>query len=190
MSGSIVARLALVSAFVLSFGVLAADDLGCKEVNEVREECPSLLAEIKRVDTAIREIDDSDLCLKLYYSGFGIPHARDLYERPTMREEWEDSASDYRIYYERLLASRRDKIASEAVRRGLLTKAQVKQGTKAKLGVGSNICIVYALLGRPSRENRTFNARGRSVQHVYRTVYGKRATYYYSRNGVVTGWQD
>jgi len=52
--------------------------------------------------------------------------------------------------------------------------------------IGDSVCSMQMALGLPDDANRTVNASGVKIQHVYR----KRGLYVYTNNGIVTSWQD
>lgn len=54
--------------------------------------------------------------------------------------------------------------------------------------IGMSKLAMYASWGNPSSENRTVNAYGESIQHIYGTGY--KHTYVYTDNGEITSWQD
>lgn len=79
----------------------------------------------------------------------------------------------------------------EILRRNLLTSEEWALAAEKKLRRGMSQCAMYASWGNPDRENRSVGSWGTSVQHIYNA--GLRyipATYVYTRNGVVTSWQD
>lgn len=55
---------------------------------------------------------------------------------------------------------------------------------EANIQIGMSICNMYAAWGFPEDENRSVGSWGTDIQHVYGS------TYVYTRNGVVTSWQD
>jgi hypothetical protein len=55
---------------------------------------------------------------------------------------------------------------------------------KEQISVGNSICQLNAQWGIASQQNRSAGSWGVDIQHVYG------GTYVYTRNGVVTSWQD
>lgn len=52
------------------------------------------------------------------------------------------------------------------------------------INIGGFECDIFASYGRPHRYNRTVNSSGTNVQFVYDGLY------IYTKNGVITSWQD
>lgn len=78
----------------------------------------------------------------------------------------------------------------EIVHRNLIPEPEWEIVRGHKIRVGMTKCAMYASWGRPDRENRTVSAGGESIQHVYRASRYSRGQYVYTRNGVVTSFQD
>lgn len=72
--------------------------------------------------------------------------------------------------------------SAEARRRKL--RIEDRLVTDQRVRLGSSLCQLYAALGPPDRANRTVGAWGEDIQHVYKRGY------VYTRNGVVTAFQD
>lgn len=84
---------------------------------------------------------------------------------------------------------------AQAIRTEIDNRKLVRPGhwgtiTQGKIGVGMSTCALYAVMGRPSRENRSVFGGTVRVQHVYSGYYAYIASYFYTENDVVTGWQD
>lgn len=64
-------------------------------------------------------------------------------------------------------------------------KVDEKRTMVETIGIGISSCQLYASWGSPESENRSVGPWGVHTQHVF----GSR-TYVYTRNGIVTSWQD
>lgn len=71
---------------------------------------------------------------------------------------------------------------AEARRRGLSVSALLAK--REEIGLKVSRCQLYASWGAPQGENRSVGSWGEHIQHIY----GR--SYVYTRNGVVTSWQD
>lgn len=73
-------------------------------------------------------------------------------------------------------------VNAEAKRRNI--KVNQKLVKEANIQIGMSICSMYAAWGIPQDENRSVGSWGSHIQHIYGS------TYVYTKNGVVTSWQD
>ena len=69
-----------------------------------------------------------------------------------------------------------------AQRNNISEKKMERVKSKA-VQLGDSIPLMYAVMGFPEKENKTVNAYGVYIQHIYS------AYYIYTDNGVVTSWQ-
>lgn len=83
-------------------------------------------------------------------------------------------------------------VRAEIERRGLIKDPDYWDAISRKgVRVGMPVCVLYAAWGSPDTENRTTTAGGVSIQHVYRGgAYSSKASYAYTRNGIVTSIQN
>jgi hypothetical protein len=73
-------------------------------------------------------------------------------------------------------------VRDEARRRKL--RLNDKDVVQQRIRIGMNRCQLLAVWGDPTEQNRTVGSWGVNIQHVYPNAY------VYTRNGVVTSWQD
>lgn len=64
-------------------------------------------------------------------------------------------------------------------------KLNIELIKKESIKIGISTCQLYASWGMPDQENRSVGGWGVHIQHVYGSKY-----YVYTKNNVVTSWQD
>jgi hypothetical protein len=79
-----------------------------------------------------------------------------------------------------------DMVKNEVKRRNLNLNYELAKN--ASLKIGMSIADMYAAMGYPERNNRTVDAHGVHIQHVYDNWRTKGRVY--TDNGIVTSWQD
>ncbi|HAF00409.1 MAG TPA: hypothetical protein DCG63_03855 [Methylophilaceae bacterium] len=79
----------------------------------------------------------------------------------------------------------------ELEKRNLLTEREIAAVNNKEIFIGMTECALYASWGSPKRTNRSVSHDGINIQNIYGdySKYSK-PTYVYTRNGVVTSWQD
>jgi hypothetical protein len=79
----------------------------------------------------------------------------------------------------------------EIEHRKLMTTEEWALADKKTIRIGMSRCAMYASWGKPDRENRSVGSYGEHIQHVYNSGYRYiRPKYVYTRNGIVSSWQD
>jgi len=70
------------------------------------------------------------------------------------------------------------------------TTSQINKARKTIVSIGSPVCMLYAAWGKPEKENKTGIKNSLQIQHIYpgSTRFDKK--YFYSKNGIITSWQD
>ena len=76
-------------------------------------------------------------------------------------------------------------IVTELNKRGFHTN-QINQARSGNIAIGIPTCMMYATIGKPDKENKTVNKSGVRIQNVYRS----KDLYVYTKNGIITSWQD
>lgn len=90
------------------------------------------------------------------------------------------------FYGESIRDNRQDVLRAfraEAAKRKIKLVEKAAASESVSLGIG--VCQLYAAWGLPISANRSVGSWGIDVQHVYGN-----GTYVYTRNGIVTSWQD
>ena len=77
-------------------------------------------------------------------------------------------------------------LVDEFVRRGVFRKGHAARIKAGKVVTGMNANELRGAWGAPSDANRTVSRWGTRTQHVY----GDFGPYVYTRDGIVTSWQD
>lgn len=72
----------------------------------------------------------------------------------------------------------------EALKRKLFNEQEINTIPTRRIFIGMRQCALYATWGKPPRENRSVGSWGVNIQHVYGS------SYVYTRNGVVTSYQN
>lgn len=67
-----------------------------------------------------------------------------------------------------------------------ITEEEMDMIRAEQIGIGMSIPALIASWGKANKENKSTSASGTRIQHIYT----RKGTYVYTRNGLVTSWQQ